>query len=85
MRQEKKSKQSLTIIGVYCKCRAPFFESDTDKDPEFYMIECSVYIKYFHKKCEKVHYIYFRDHKIVLNCYFCKQVYFYIDCFNDYI
>ena len=64
----KKSKQGLTLIDVYCKCRAPVFESDTDKDPGLYMIkciECTVCKELFHKKCERVLSIYFRDHKKV--------------------
>ena len=37
------------------------------------------------KKCERVPNIYFRDHKIVWKCYFCKEVYPYKDSFSDYI
>ena len=34
----KKSKQSLTLMDVYCKCRSPLFENDTDKNPVLYMM-----------------------------------------------
>ena len=80
----KKSKQSLTLIDVYCKCRAAFFEIHTDENPGLYMIECTVCKEWFHKKCQRVHNICFRDHKKVWKCSFCKKNYSYIDSFSDY-
>ena len=80
----KKPKQSLTLIDVYCKCRAAFFESDTDENPGLHMIECTVCKEWFHKKRERVPNIYFRDHKKVWKCFFWEYVYSYIDSFNDY-
>ena len=68
----KKSKQSLTLMDIYCKCRSPLFENDTDKNPVLYMIECAVCEEWFHEKCERVPNIYFRDHKKVWKCSFCK-------------
>ena len=51
--KQKKSKQSLILIDVYCKFRAPFLESDTDQDPGLYTIECIVCKEWFQKKCER--------------------------------
>ena len=69
----KKSKQSLTLIDVYYKYRAPFFQSSTNKDPGLLWsnVECkecivwSVCKEWFHKKCERVPNIYFRNQKNV--------------------
>ena len=36
------------------------------------------------KKCGRLPNIYFRAHKIVWKCSFCKEVYSYIDSFSDY-
>ena len=68
----KRSKESLTLMDVYCKCRSPLFENDTDKNPVLYRIECAVCEEWFHEKCERVANIYFRDHKKVWKCSFCK-------------
>ena len=68
----KESKQILALIDVYCKCRAPLFESDTDKDPGLHIIECTVCKEWFNNKFERVPNIYFRDHKKVWKCSFCK-------------
>ena len=77
----KKSKQSLTLMDIYCKCRSPLFENDTDKNPVLYMIECAVCEEWFHEKCERVPNIYFRDGSVL---FVNKGIYSYIDSFIDY-
>ena len=76
----KKSKQRLTLIDVCCKCRAPFFESGTDKNPGLYMIERTVCKERFYKKCEVKGYPIFVL-EITKKCgsvFFVNNVYIYI-------
>ena len=41
----------------------PYFKSDPDNDKGLFMICCSVCEEWYHKKCENVHSLVFKDEK----------------------
>ena len=50
-----------------------FFEEDTEEDKGNFMIVCSKYRKWYHKKCEKVHTQFSKMKKVILwKCATCK-------------
>ena len=40
-RKQRKSKNYLGLLVIYCTCRKPFFEEDTKEDKGNFMIVCS--------------------------------------------
>ena len=51
------------ILDIYCACRKPFFEEDTDEDKENFVIGCSKCGECYQKECEQVHSQFFKDEK----------------------
>ena len=70
----KRGKEVTHRFPLYCKCRVPFFEDDPKEDKGFFMAFCSVCGEYYHKRCENIPVVIFRDEKkaAVWKCSNCK-------------
>ena len=73
-KRTKHGRKTYNSIKLYCICRMPYFKSDPDNDKGFFMICCSVCEEWYHKKCESVHSLIFKDETKAKNwrCRRCK-------------
>ena len=48
-------------VQLYCHSRMPFFDSDPDIDKGLFMVICAACNEWFHKKCERLNALVFKD------------------------
>ena len=76
--QRSKRGKSITHRDkLYCHCQMPFFNSDPDTDKDLFMATCSACNKWFHKKCERINALVFKDEEKAKRwtCRNCKKVF----------
>ena len=47
----KLSKGHIIYVDIYCICRSPFYEEDSERDENLFMAECVKYGDRYHKIC----------------------------------
>ena len=47
----KLSKRHIIYVDIYCICRSPFYEEDSERDEHFFMVECVKCGEWYHKRC----------------------------------
>ena len=52
-------------VQLYCRCRIPFFNSDPDVDKGLFMATCAACYERFHKKCERINALAFKNEEKV--------------------
>ena len=52
-------------VQLYCRCRIPFFNSDSDVDKGLFMATCAACNERFHKKCERINALVFKNEEKV--------------------
>ena len=60
----KKNKRGKSIthrVQMYYHCQIPFFNSDPDVDKALFMATCAACNEWFHKKCERINALVFKD------------------------
>ena len=45
----KLSKGCIIYVDIYCICRSPFYEEDSQRDENLFMAECAKCGEWFHK------------------------------------
>ena len=73
-KRTKRGRKTDNSIKLYCICQMPYFKSDPDNDKGLFMICCSVCEEWYHKKCESIHSLIFKDETKAKNwrCRRCK-------------
>ena len=60
-KRTKRGKSITYRVQLYWHCQMPFFNSDPDADKDLFMATFSACNKWFHKKCERINALVFKD------------------------
>ena len=76
-KRTKRGKSITHRVQLYGHCRMPFFDSDPDIDKGLFMVTCAACNEWFHKKCERLNALVFKDEGKAKKwtCRNCKNVF----------
>ena len=60
-KRTKRGKSITHLVQLHCHCRMPFFNSAPDIDKGLFMATCAACNEWFHKKCERINALVFKD------------------------
>ena len=67
----KLSKGHIIYVDIYCICRSPFYEEDSEKDENLFMAECVKCGDWYHKRCLEIPFGVFTNESIEWKCTRC--------------
>ena len=50
----KLSKGHIIYVDIYCICRSPFYNEDSERDENLFMAECVKCGEWYHKRCLEI-------------------------------
>ena len=67
----KLSKGHIIYVDIYCICRSPFYEEDSERDENLFMAECVKCGEWYHKICLGIPSRVFTNVKVEWKCMRC--------------